>query len=996
MSTPPNEQRGRAPRAWYVLYVVLAVLDLTTVSFTLYQHHRVTLLLDAGASANAALNVRQRDVARLETLAAQLDGAVNDVFASGDIAAQRAIATASSGDFARALSSFRATTSEPELTTALDRVATEMNGVSQGAAAVFSSLERGDATTAGAQMAGADAAYRRAREQLASLSAAMNGAQDRAFAEQRVAAEQMRRVQTVVALLIAGILVGMIVYGRSVAQQVLSAREREEFEQEQRRSAARLSASEERFRLAARATTDVIWDWDLSSNSVWFNEAFQTKLGYAAAGELHVSDWTTNLHPDDEQRVLESVHHAIERGDHFWSAEYRFRRADGSYGEFLDRAYVVTDDTGNAVRMIGAMLDVTERNQSQAALHKLNADISQLSARHELILNAAADGIFGLGLDGQATFLNAAAAKMVGATLDDMKGRTVHEVVHHSHADGTPFPPELCPKLNAMRTEQPSVATEDVFWRKDGTSFAVEYTATPMRSVDGETVGAVVTFRDITERRAVQRLKDEFVSLVSHELRTPLTSIRGALGLLAGGLLQKSPEKGQRMLEIAVSNTDRLVRLINDILDLERIDSGKVTLSKQRCEPLSLLHDSAELMRPMADKAGVHLEVSGAVVGTVWADSDRITQTITNLLSNAIKFSPPQTTISLSADYGRDGIVFRVADQGRGIPKEKLETIFERFQQVDASDSRDKGGSGLGLAICRSIVREHGGDIHVESTVGGGSVFSFSLPAAAAQLLERPASSGARVIICDDDPGVRETLQEILQQRGYDVAVADGGEELLSLARAAAPDVILLDLFMPGMSGWETMAALRAEPELAGIPVIILSVLSPDETPAPFDPAGWVSKPLDENTLVDALEQALGLGGRKPRVLIVEDDHDLARVISASFERHGIETYHAATGREAIELGRELTPDLLILDLVLPELDGFAVVEWLRTQEQLRRVPLIVYSAADPTADERERLRLGPTQFVTKSRVPPAEFDRKVVQLLDAVTMTNGRFARVA
>ncbi|HYO74848.1 MAG TPA: ATP-binding protein, partial [Thermoanaerobaculia bacterium] len=678
----------------------------------------------------------------------------------------------------------------PELAPTFAAVAASVNEVKVAGDQVFSFFAAGDMAAAGAQMARADAAYRRFRESTAAITAALNAKQDRAFAADAAAAAHMRELQTITALLIVGIMVGMAFYGRAVARRLMGARERELLLEEQRRTEAALSASEERFRLAACATNDVIWDWNLASNSVWFNETFQTRLGYPASGDLDLSAWLDNVHPDDAPRVMDSIHQTLEHGGHSWSSEYRFRLADGSYGDFLDRAYVVSDANGAPVRIIGAMLDLTERKRAELALRELNQQLSQLSLRQELILNSAADGIFGMDLNGRPTFLNPAAAQMIGTTLAEMEGRTIHEIVHHSHADGTPFPAELCPKLIAMRTGQATAVTEDIFWRKDGTSFAVEYTATPKRSPEGKTVGAVVTFRDITERRAVQRLKDEFVSLVSHELRTPLTSIRGALGLLAGGLLQRSPEKGQRMLDIAVGNTDRLVRLINDILDLERIDSGKVTLSKVRCKPLQLLQDSAELMRPMADKAGVQIEIGTAAAGPVWADADRITQTITNLLSNAIKFSEPGTTISLSADHGRDGILFRVADQGRGIPADKLEAVFERFQQVDASDSREKGGSGLGLTICRSIVREHGGDIDVQSSVGMGSVFSFSLPAAAESAGERVNAGGARVIVCDDDAAVRETLQAMLEQRGYDVAQADGGEELVKVARVFAPDVI--------------------------------------------------------------------------------------------------------------------------------------------------------------------------------------------------------------
>jgi signal transduction histidine kinase len=223
-------------------------------------------------------------------------------------------------------------------------------------------------------------------------------------------------------------------------------------------------------------------------------------------------------------------------------------------------------------------------------------------------------------------------------------------------------------------------------------------------------------------------MKNEFISIVSHELRTPLTAIRGSLGLLATGALNNHPERMQRMIEIASMDTERLVRLVNDILDLERLESGRVTLVKECCDAAVLIERSVEAMRSLAQNENITLSVSPISV-LVWASADHIIQALTNLLSNAIKFSPPSSTIALTAELQGDCVLFQVKDQGRGIPPDKLETIFERFQQVDSSDSRDKGGTGLGLAICRSIIAQHGGQIWVESVLGEGSTFYFTLPA---------------------------------------------------------------------------------------------------------------------------------------------------------------------------------------------------------------------------------------------------------------------------
>jgi CheY-like chemotaxis protein len=493
-------------------------------------------------------------------------------------------------------------------------------------------------------------------------------------------------------------------------------------------------------------------------------------------------------------------------------------------------------------------------------------------------------------------------------------------------------------------------------------------------------------FRDVTARLEIERMKDEFVSTVSHELRTPLTSIRGALGLLTSGILSADPAKAQRMLDIAVGNTDRLIRLINDILDIERIESGRVKVEKRSCNAAGLMAQAEDSVRELANKAGVKLELL-PTSGNVLADSDRIVQTLTNLLGNAIKFSLPGKVVTLSAQRGDDEMLFEVKDQGRGIPADKLGVIFERFQQVDASDEREKGGTGLGLAICRSIVDQHGGRIWAESQLGQGSSFYFTLPLVKEQVeTSVPEVSPAQhtVLICDDDPSIRVVVQTLLEQHDYCVLAAGSGKEAIQQATARQPDVILLDLLMPEMDGWETLAALRDRPETRETPVIILSVLPPRETrKSDGKVAGWVQKPVDEGRLFQTLSVAISRSSKPARVLVVEDDLDLARVIQEVFERHGNKVFHAQTGREAIQSAERVLPNLVVLDLVLPEGDGFEVVAGLRHNKALRSVPLVVYTAKDIDEAERERLKLGETVFLTKGRISPEEFERRVIGLLD-------------
>ncbi len=301
------------------------------------------------------------------------------------------------------------------------------------------------------------------------------------------------------------------------------------------------------------------------------------------------------------------------------------------------------------------------------------------------------------------------------------------------------------PHVNAALAGQ-VVTYENEIEIKDGTTRSVNVTYIPHRDLDDRVSGFFALTSDISDRKAVERMKDEFISVVSHELRTPLTSLHSALKILATGRLGTLPEDGQQLLTIADENTERLVRLVNNVLDLQRIESGAVTMEKQVCNAADLTLHAVEAMQAMAEQHGITL-VDRSLAVQLWVDADYIVQALTNLISNAIKFSSPGGNVWLTVEIPPQpkrqkstrsecstaripvDVLFQVRDEGQGIPANKLETIFERFQQVDSSDSRKKGGTGLGLTICRKIIEQHGGKIWAESTLGVGSIFSFTLPA---------------------------------------------------------------------------------------------------------------------------------------------------------------------------------------------------------------------------------------------------------------------------
>lgn len=449
---------------------------------------------------------------------------------------------------------------------------------------------------------------------------------------------------------------------------------------------------------------------------------------------------------------------ALALGSHFTTAIHQYELYQQVYALNVDLERDIQERKQAELKISALNAELEQRVQERTAelqreiieREQAKASLERLSRQSGLILNSAGEGIYGLNEQGKLTFINPAAARMLGYRVEELivsianrdsdiypsnilaefpyqsEETFMHAILNHCKPDGTAYIWEENPIYATLKTGAVQHIVDDIFHHRNGTKFPVEYVSTPILEKN-KIVGAVVIFKDITERQIVERMKNEFVSVVSHELRTPLTSIRSALGLLSKGSLNNQPAKSQRMLEIAFDNTNRLVRLINDILDIERINSGKVTMEKQNCNAAELMIQAVDEMRAMAEKAEIKLALK-PVEAQLWVDPDRIVQTLTNLLSNAIKFSPPHSTVSLNAKLQDFQITFKVKDKGRGIPEDKLETIFDRFQQVDASNSRNQGGTGLGLAICRSIVQQHGGNIWVESTLEKGSSFYFTLP----------------------------------------------------------------------------------------------------------------------------------------------------------------------------------------------------------------------------------------------------------------------------
>lgn len=535
----------------------------------------------------------------------------------------------------------------------------------------------------------------------------------------------------------------------------------------QRVAETAIRESESRYRQIVEGSLGLVCTHDMDGKILSINEHGASGLGYTVQDV--VGKMLQDLTEPERRSQLESYFEDLRSKDEAQGLLHLLN-ARGDERTFAYRNRVVAPVDGERY-VLGFGVDVTDQIRAEAQLNTL-------SRQSDSVLESVGDGIFALDLEGRITLVNPAAAQMLGYRQDEILGRNMHELIHHTRVDGSAYPKEESPIQASLEHLSTVRIANEVFWRKDGSSFPVEYVARPqieaahdpepatllepasrrtapwfnedieadsentseLESEDlslsngtrGRAVGVVVAFTDISERNALDRMKDEFISTVSHELRTPLTSLRAALGLVSGGALNARPEKMRQMMEIAIGNTDRLVRLVNDILDLERIGSGKAELHFAPTSVDDLFKRVTMQHHTNALRANIrfHMEANNV---TVWADPDRILQALNNLISNAIKFSPQASTIPsevrLIAHYVTpEEALIEIQDHGRGIPSDKLQQIFERFKQVDASDSRAMGGTGLGLAICRSIIQQHGGHIWATSTLGEGSTFHFTMP----------------------------------------------------------------------------------------------------------------------------------------------------------------------------------------------------------------------------------------------------------------------------
>ena len=477
-------------------------------------------------------------------------------------------------------------------------------------------------------------------------------------------------------------------------------------------------------------------------------------------------------------------------------------------------------------------------------------------------------------------------------------------------------------------------------------------------------------FREIQEKSAAlqqaSQHKSQFLASMSHELRTPMNAIIGITEFLledARDLVDRADQI--EPLERVRRAGRHLLTLINDVLDLSKIEAGKMELLLESFAVAPLLDEVSQTVGTIAAGNGNTLRVDAAPdVGSMRADATRVRQALLNLASNAVKFTKDgQVTIGATRVSGQAGdvIVFRVSDTGIGMTPEQTARLFEEFGQADASTTRRYGGTGLGLALSRRLCRMMGGDITVASEAGRGSTFTIRLPAEVRDatkdappptVRDAVAAGASTVLVIDDDAAVRDLMARFLGKEGFRVVGAGGGEEGLHLARTLQPDVITLDVLMPGMDGWSVLAALKADAGLAEIPVVMLTMLDDRNLGYALGAADYLTKPIDRERLVAVLARYR----RDLPVLVVDDDADFRDLARRVLEREGYSVVEAENGRAALARLRDTVPGVILLDLMMPEMDGFDFVAAVRAEAAWRALPIVVITAKDLSPSDHERL----------------------------------------
>jgi len=653
------------------------------------------------------------------------------------------------------------------------------------------------------------------------------------------------------------------------------------------------------------------------------------------------------------------------------------RRADRS--EFPVDITLSPLDTKEGPQVLCVVRDITDRKRAEESLR-----------RQAQLIEASHDAIIVREPGGRILQWNAGAREIYGWSAEEAVGQISHTLFQ------TGFPVSR----QALEDELERSGQWDGelrHTRRDGARIRVETRHILVGKTDGQPGALLEINRDITLRKQAEeavaglnatlaatnkelelrnrdveranRLKSEFLASMSHELRTPLNAIIGFSDLLAEQIAGALSAKQQRFVSHIQQGARHLLALINDILDLSKVEAGRLELNRENVSVTVVLAEALTSIRPAAAAKNIAIHSSIGPDVLVFADRIRFKQVLFNLLSNAVKFTPDGGRIWVEAVERRGRLTTSVSDTGLGIPIEEQEAIFDAFHQAGATTNGIKEGTGLGLAITKRLVEEHGGRIWVESEPGKGARLSFTMPAGRSLPDEAAPDDDSSapmvlardrplVLVVDDEAAARELLASWLEPEGYQLLMAGSSAEALAKAAEHVPDAITLNMLMPGKGGWETLYELKKTPVTAGIPVIVVTVVDDPKVGLALGAAEYLVKPVDKEVLLESVRRFVGPGSNGPaKVLVVDDEAGTRELLKEMLESDGYIPVLAANGKEALEALSRISVSAMLLDLIMPEMDGFELLLRMKEDPGLRNIPVLVLTAKDLTDNEIEMLR---------------------------------------
>lgn len=619
----------------------------------------------------------------------------------------------------------------------------------------------------------------------------------------------------------------------------------------------------------------------------------------------------------------------------------------------------------------------SEIARREAQLYDANRLITAAARKEKALIQNSLDLICSLDAAGILVDVNPACVKLLGYQPEDLIGRPLMELVDADDQEAT------AALMDQVIGGRAAAGFENRLRCQDGSFVSVVWSA--VWSPPEQLVFCVL--RDNTQRKEMDHLKNEFISTVSHELRTPLTSLRGFSELLL--CREWPPEKQREYLRVIQNESKRLTNLLNDFLDIQRIESGRETYTFEPLDLQPILEETVTLFGQTSERHSLVLEIP-ETLPLVKADSDRLKQVLANLVSNAIKYSPEGGTVTIAAEDQGAAIAVRVSDQGLGIAPEAQSKLFTKFYRVDNASTRKIGGTGLGLALVKAIIEDHGGQVAVESEPGRGSTFSFTLPKVTQRSLtlmdEAELAAPVDILLVEDDEVFTKLLREQFTELGLNVISTPFAEQALELVEQSPPRAVILDIHLAGaMDGWDFLIALKRKtnPRLLLLPVLVITLsVEPNLRGLAFKGAGYLFKPLVAENLIQTVQCYLPrLDGKT--LLVVDDDAIFRQQVIETLRLQGeIQCWEANNGREALQQMEQQMPDLLILDLMMPEMDGFEVLRQLRANREALNLSVIVVTGVNLSAEEKNYLKTQMATLVSKQDATNEALTRFVTQML--------------